>query len=258
MADSMAKYKTSRKPASAKLEIDNSMAKYMPFLVEIRRRLFFTLSVFIIATVLGFFFYEKTTKLILSLFSLKGLNIVFTSPFQFLSLAVNSGLLIGFIVVLPLLISQILTFLKPALSSKEYRTVVFLLPVSIFLFIIGFSFGVIIMKYMIVLFYEKSLNLDIGNILDVNRLLSSILITAVLMGLAFQFPIVLTVLMHLKIIKYQTLTKQRLWAYTSALIFAAILPPTDILSLLLLFLPLALLFEFTLLLNKMILKNHLL
>ena len=247
---------TSHKPTSATIELDNSMVKYLPFLVEIRKRLFFTLAVFLIATILGFIFYEKTTKLILTLFSVKGLNIVFTSPFQFVSLAVNSGLLIGFIAVLPLLIIQILSFLKPALSSKEYRTVVLLLPVSIFLFIIGFSYGVTMMKYMVGLFYEKSLSLGIGNILDVNRLFSLILITAVLMGLAFEFPIVLTVLMRLKIIKYQTLVKRRIWAHMSALLFAVILPLTDILSLILLFLPLAMLFEITLLLNRTLLKSH--
>lgn len=244
--------------ASSTIELDNSMAKYMPFLVEIRKRLFFTLAVFLIATILGFIFYEKTTRFVLALFSIQGLNIVFTSPFQFISLAVNSGLLIGFVAVLPLIIIQILSFLKPALSSKEYKTVVLLMPVSISLFIVGFSYGVTMMKYMVGLFYEKSLSLEVGNLLDINRLLSLILITAVLMGLAFQFPIVLTVLMRFKAIKYQTFVKQRIWAYTSALLFAVILPPTDILSLIFLFLPLAMLFEITLLLNKKLLKSHLL
>lgn len=216
------------------------------------------MAIFLVASILGFIFYEKTTKIILPLFSIEGLNIVFTSPFQFMSLAINSGLLIGLIAIMPLLIIQILAFLKPALRPKEYKMVLFLLPVSIFLFIMGFSFGVFIMKFVVALFYEKSLNLNIGNILDVNRLLTSILATGTLMGVAFQFPIVLTVLMRLKIIKYKSLVKQRLWAHLSALAFSVMLPPTDILSLLLLFLPLAFLFEFTLLLNKMLLKSHLL
>lgn len=249
---------TSHKPTSQTIGLDDSVAKYMPFLVEIRKRLFFTLAIFLIASILGFFFYEKTTRLILPLFSVSGLNIVFTSPFQFMSLAVNSGLLLGLIAVLPLLIIQILAFLKPALNPKEYKTVLMLLPISIFLFIMGFSFGVYIMRFVVILFYERSLNLNIGNFLDINRLLSSILGTGALMGIAFQFPIVLTVLMRLKIVKYQAFVKQRLWAYIVAILFAVILPPTDLLSLFLLFLPLAFLFEFTLLLNKRLLKSHLL
>ena len=64
--------------------------------------------------------------------------------------------------------------------------------------------------------------------------------------------------MRFKVIKYQAFAKQRLFVYALSLIFAALLPPTDLLSLVLLFLPLALLFELTLLLNKYILKSHLL
>lgn len=249
---------TSKKSTTAEVELGNSVAKYMPFLIEIRKRLFFTLAIFLIASILGFIFYEKTTNLFLPLISIEGLNVVFTTPFQYMSLAVNSGLLVGLIAVFPLLIIQLLAFLKPALNRKEYKTVLFMLPISIFLFIGGFSFGVYIMKWIIVLFYEKSISLNIGNILDINRLLSSILATGALMGLAFQFPIVMTVLMRLKVVKYHTFIKQRLWAHMSALIFAVMLPPTDLLSLLLLFLPLAFLFEFTLLLNKILLRSHLL
>jgi sec-independent protein translocase protein TatC len=249
---------TLHKPTSPAIELDNSVAKYMPFLVEIRKRLFFTLAIFLVAAILGFIFYEKTTNIFLPFISIKGLNVVFTTPFQYMSLAVNSGLLVGLVAVFPLMIIQALAFLKPALRHKEYKAVLFMLPLSILLFIGGFAFGVYIMKWIIVLFYEKSISLNIGNILDINRLLSSILATGALMGLAFQFPIIMTILMRLKVVKYHTFVKQRLWAHVSALIFAVMLPPTDLLSLLLLFLPLAFLFEFTLLLNKILLKSHLL
>ena len=46
-----------------------------------------------------------------------------------------------------------------------------------------------VMRYVIVLFYKKSVELNIGNILDVSLLLSQILITSVLMGIAFQYPV---------------------------------------------------------------------
>ncbi|EKE05150.1 MAG: hypothetical protein ACD_19C00425G0011 [uncultured bacterium] len=110
------------------------------------------------------------------LLDLNGVNIVFTSPFQFLNLAVSSSLSLGLIITIPLLIYQFLTFLKPALKVKEYRSVMSLLPVSIILFIGGF-------------------------------------------------------------------------------VFAALMPPTDILSMTLLALPLVVLFELTLLLNRIIRKG---
>lgn len=239
-------------------EIESFNLKYSPFLSEIRKRLIFTLSVFVICAAVGFIYYENIVHFILKIFALEGLNIVFTSPFQFFSLAINSAFLVGIVAVLPLAIFQILSFLRPALSRAEYRAVKALLPIGLLLFISGFIFGVLIMKYVVVIFYQKSVELNIGNFLDISLLLSQILTTAILMGLAFQFPIIMTLLIRLKVIKYRTIVKQRLFVHAGALAFAALLPPTDLLSLVLLFLPLALLFEFTLLLNRYVLKSHLL
>lgn len=231
-------------------QTQETLEQYMPFLIEIRKRLLFLVSIFLITGVLGFMYYEKLITLILKIFSLEGVNIVFTSPFQFVNLAITSGFLTGIVILFPLILFQVLSFLKPALREREFKIILSLLPLSLVLFVAGFAFGVLIMRYVIILFYQKSLELEIGNFLDISALLSQILITAALMGVAFQFPIVLTVLMRLGVVTYEALTKKRLWVYAVSLIFTVLLPPTDLLSLLLLFLPLAFLFEITLLLNR--------
>lgn len=231
-------------------EIETAVVKYSPFFSEIRRRLIFTLSIFIIAAGVGFIYYEKIVSIILKIFAIEGINIVFTSPFQFFTLAVNSALLVGSIAILPALIFQALSFIRPALRAKEYKAIVTLLPIAILLFLFGFTYGVLIMKYVVMVFFQKSVELHIGNYIDVSLLLSQIMTTATLLGIAFQFPLVLTVLIRLRIIHPSMLSKQRLFVYVLSLLFAAILPPTDVLSLFLLFLPLALLFELTLLFNK--------
>lgn len=244
--------------ASITTEIESAAVKYSPFLSEIRKRLIFTLSVFIICSAVGFLYYENIIGFVLRIFDLNGLNIVFTSPFQFFSLAVNCALLVGIVAILPIIIFQILSFLKPALRPFEYRAILTLLPIALFLFLSGFTFGVLVMKYVVIIFYQKSLELNIGNFLDVSKLLSQILITTTLMGVAFEFPIVLTILMRLKMLKFRDVAKKRALVYLSSLIFTALLPPTDLLSLVLMFLPLAFLFEITLLLHRYILKSHLL
>jgi sec-independent protein translocase protein TatC len=232
--------------------------KYFPYLLEIRKRLMFIAAIFIVSGFFGFFYYEKIISIILNLLNLTGVNIVFTSPFQFFTLAINSGFLAGLIITFPLILIQFLTFIKPALTNKEYKTIVILLPLTIILFAGGFLYGVGIMKYVVAIFYQKSVELNIGNLLDINLLLSKIILTGVLMGLSFQFPAAMTILMRLKIVKYKDFIKQRLLAYSAAIIFAALLPPTDVISLAFLTIPLVMLFEITLVLNKVLLKTHLL
>ena len=239
-------------------DFDEAIKTYLPFLLEIRKRLFFVISIFLVFAVIGFIYYENIIKFFLKLLNLQGVNIVFTSPFQFFSLSINSGLMMGAIVISPFLILQILAFLKPALHSREYRTIIYLLPLSIALFLSGFGFGAIMMRYVVVIFLQKSVELQIGNYLDVSKLISQILTTATFMGIAFQFPIFLTLLMRFRIVKRSTIASKRLFAYIISLGFAALLPPTDLLSLALLTLPLIVLFELTLFLNKLFIREHIL
>lgn len=230
-------------------------SKYSPFLKEVRKRILFTLYVFIAMMFVGFIFYEQIIKFLIDLLSLKGINIVFTSPFQFINLSISCGVATGLVMVFPLLIAQILSFLKPALREKEYKMVVRFLPFSIILFLIGFTFGALIMKWQIDIFLTRSVSMGIGNVLDISRLLSTVLLTSALMGVGFQFPIVLLVLMRLGIINHQQLSTKRKWIYLGSFIFALFLPPDSILADILLALPLIVLFEFTLMLNRIFVRK---
>lgn len=231
-------------------ELDALKEKYSPFLNEIRKRIIFTVSVFALATISGFVFYEKIIKFLIEILSLKGINIVFTSPFQFINLAISCGIASGLVLVFPLLIYQILSFLKPALRKKEFRMIVGFLPFSIILFLMGFSFGVFIMRWQIQIFLARSVSLNIGNVLDISHLLSTVLITSMLLGIGFQFPIIVFLLLRIGIIKQSQLSKQRLWIYLASLIFAILLPADSILADILLALPLIIMFELTLILNR--------
>jgi len=231
-------------------ELNILINKYSPFLIDIRKRILFTLFVFAVASLSGFIFYERIIKFLIDILALRGINIVFTSPFQFINLAISCGIASGLVIAFPLLIYQTLSFLKPALRQNEFKKLVRFLPFSIILFLSGFSFGVLIMKWQIQIFLARSVSLDIGNVLDISRLLSTVLLTSILMGIGFQFPIVLLLLMRIGIIKHRNLSKQRLWVYLGSFIFAILLPPDSILADALLTLPLIILFELTLILNR--------
>ncbi len=249
--------KTSPTIVTASTPLQDTINKYYPYLLEIRKRLLFVCALFSIVTIVGFMNYERIVRWCLHFFNLQGINVVFTSPFQYFTLAINSGIFVGLVVVFPLLLYQLLSFLRPALRPREFKVLAAGLPISILLFIGGFIFGVTVMKYVVTIFYQKSVELHIGNVLDIELLLSKIIMTGALMGLAFQFPIVLSVLMRFNIVKYKTIVAQRPMAYLIALVFVMLLPPTDLMSDAILLLPLVVLFELTLLTNRFIFKSHL-
>lgn len=249
----MAKPKKSSNPIEEFIRVkdNDQIADFLtPFLKEIRRRLFFTIASFVFGGVVGLIYHKKIINLALSTFEIAGVNIVFTSAFEFINLAFSAALLTGVVATLPILFYQILSFLKPALSKKEFSMLKSLVPATFFLFIFGFFYGYSMMRYVLTIFYQQSLDLDVGNYLDISQLLSQILVTSTLMGLAFEFPIILTVIMRLNIVSYNKIAGQRMIAFAASLIFAAFLPPTDVISLLLLTMPLVILFELTLIFNR--------
>lgn len=231
-------------------DLQTAVVRYTPYLSEIRKRLLFVFCVFFIAWIIGFIYYQPIVSYIMGLYNLKGINITFTSPFQYINLAINSGMIVGIIIVLPMVIFQILSFLKPALKPKEFNLVLKLLPLSILLFISGFIFGTWLMNFIISMYSQQASGLAIGNLWDVNKFFSQFFLTAALLGVLFQFPIILTLLLRLGVLKHSSVTKYRIPIYALLLIVVVFLPPTDIFSLVMMFFPLVIIFELALLLNR--------
>lgn len=232
------------------LPLQATITQYMPFLIEIRKRLFFILALFLIASAIGFFYFEPVIKIILKFYDVGGVKIVFTSPFQFINLAVNAGLTFGIIITFPLIIYQIVSFLKPALKQKEFKSIVYAIPVSFILFVSGFSFGTWLMRFVFEVLSNQARQLQIQNLWDIEVFISNIFMTSLWLAIIFQFPVVITPLIRLNVIKYKSLVSSRPMIYLALLIFTLSLPPTDILTDFLIFFPLAFLFEITLLLNR--------
>lgn len=85
-------------------------------------------------------------------------------------------------------------------------------------------------KYVSAISYQAAKNLHVATFINISHILSITLLTSSLMGLAFQFPLGLTILIRLKIISRNWLAGKRPFAYIIAIIFASLMPPTDILS----------------------------
>jgi sec-independent protein translocase protein TatC len=228
------------------------IAKFTPYLEDIRRRLYISSIVFVAFFVAGFFSTSKIIHLILSIFKIEDVVIATTSPFQFADLSVNIGLFAAFLVSLPLLIYNIYSFLKPALSKKERGLFFSFIPLSIVLFILGFTYGFLIMYYALIVLAKINVHIGIQNIWDVGMFLTQIMLTSALLGALFQFPIVVTYIIRMGVFDASLLKRKRRVAVFLIFIFATLLPPTDGLSLVAMALPLVLLYEITIFVNSKI------
>jgi sec-independent protein translocase protein TatC len=232
--------------------LNNFLSEYQPQISEIRNIFFRSLVSFIFGGAIGLIFNRKIILLILSFFDLAKVNIVLTSPYQFVNLAVTLAIIIGIITTIPVFIFYLLKFIRPALNPKEYLFIQKLIPAGLLLFICGCFSGAKIEQFVVSLYSQTTQSYSLNNFWDIESFLSQVIIMSICMGFVFQLPIILTVLIKLKILTVRMLSAQRRYVYAALLIFTILMPPTDLLSNALIFLPLVFLFEGTLLFNK----NH--
>jgi len=230
-------------------KFEEKFAIYAPYLEEIGRRLAIVGLFFLAIFVVSFFSSVPLLRLFSKFFVIKNVTIITVSPFQFLDLAMNTAISIALICSLPMLIVQIYLFLKTGLTIKEKIRFFMYLPIVFVLFIIGFLYGFFTLYATFGAIAQINLNIGMQNYWDISKLLSQIFITAALLGLLFEFPLVLSALIKLKLFDVRYLKARRRHAVAIIFIGTSLLPPTDGVSLLVMVAPLILLYELTIYLN---------
>ena len=237
-------------------ELDTTIERYLPYLREIQHKLFFVLIIMVGTGSVAGFYYQTILKYIMRFFHLEGIQLVMTSPYQFINLAVNTGFVVGVTFGFPLLLFFLIRFVKPALRPHEYRLLLELYPASLILFLVGFGFGAWLIQFVISIYAQTTVELAVQNYWDIGNFLSQILVTGLSVALVFELPIILLALLQLKLVEHQAVVNSRRYIYVAILVFAVVLPPTDILSLVFLTIPPLFLFESTLILNKVMNKRN--
>lgn len=224
--------------------------EYKTYFTQLRRDLFITGIIFAIGAIIGLFSSQAIITFILSIYNFKGVTIMTTSPYQYVDVTLTTSFLCGILLALPYAFFRLFIFFKPALTKKESTLLTRFLPVSIILFVIGFSFGTWIIQLIISFYSSTWVGANVNTLWDIQHFFSQVIFMSILTGLIFQIPIVVTLLIRLNIVKKQIFIAKRRFIYVFLLGLAVLLPPTDVFSLIMLTLPLFFLFEFGLLLNR--------
>jgi sec-independent protein translocase protein TatC len=235
--------------------INHLIDKYGPYLEDIRVRLYRTVIVFIVFFLAGFSFAGPILRTLLKAFKLQNVIVATTSPFQLANLSMDIGYSVAVSLIIPIVLYQFYSFSSSALSAKEKKSLLIYVPVSIVLFLFGFIYAFAILYYSFELLSVFGNSIGVQNIWDIELFVSQTYMTALLLGLIFQMPLVLTMLIRFGIMKVEYLRKKRRIAWVVVVIFVSLLPPTDGLSLIVMSLPLILLYEASIFINRNIKKN---
>jgi sec-independent protein translocase protein TatC len=172
-----------------------------------------------------------------------GSTMIFTTPAEAFFTYMKVGLLAGVFVASPIVLYQLWLFVAPALYSHEKRYVIPFVFFSTLLFVGGAAFG-----YFVVFpaFAKFFMHFATDFIQPAPRLKESFSFCAMLLltfGLTFELPIFILFLAKLGVIDARMLARNRKYVIVAIFIVAAVLTPPDIMSQLMMAIPLVGLYE---------------
>ena len=233
-------------------DIDNSKAPLLDHLVELRRRLLWVAGTLLIA----FFVCLSQAKPIFA-FLVQPLlragqgKLIYTDIFEAFFTEVKVGFFAALMISFPVFAIQLWRFVAPGLYAKEKKAFLPFLAMTPFFFIGGAAFAYYVaMPWALRFLLGFSGNVGgvqqealpgVGNYLSfVTRFLFGF-------GVAFLTPVLLMILERAGLITREQLTKSRRYAIVVCAAIAAVLTPPDVVSMLLLLVPLYSLYEFAIL-----------
>lgn len=181
-------------------------------------------------------------------------NRVMTGQF---TMHILASVVIGLVMAFPYFFWEVWRFVKPGLHAKEQsasRGAVFAVS---FLFLTGIAFGYYIVSPLSINFLSNySIDPSIQNEIDITSFISTIAMIVLACGLMFQLPVVMYFLTKAGLAGPKTLKSFRRMAIVIILIVSAILTPPDIVSQVLIALPLLVLYEFGIFISWMVTRRE--
>ena len=219
---------------------------------ELRKRVLWTIGVFVVGFVIGLFvapqIQEFLTQPLLDVWT-DG-TLLYTELSDGLMIQFSLATLFSLLLTLPMLLWQFWAFVSPGLHKNERGIICPILILSPVLFLVGAAFAFyILFPYVFKFFIDLNNSSPVPTVIlpTAKNYLSFVIGLLKVFGLAFQLPLIMVLLNRMGILSRDSVIKFRRYAVIMIFVIAAVLTPPDVVSQLLLGIPLWGLFEISIL-----------
>ncbi len=244
-------------------EIDDTRMPLLDHLVELRRRLVYSFLALIVLFFVSYFFSEGIFRFLVQPYAdlvegEEGRRLIFTALheafFTYIKVAAFSALFFGF----PIFASQLWLFVAPGLYRNEKGAFLPFLVATPILFIMGGAMVYYIVMPLAFTFFlsfespggDGALPIQLEAKVDQYLSLAMRLIFA--FGVSFELPVLMTLLARAGMVSAAGLADKRKYAFVLAFVAAAILTPPDVISQIMLAVPIIILYELSILSAKFV------
>lgn len=173
------------------------------------------------------------------------------------SMLIWTSITAGFVIAFPWILWELWKFVSPALYQKEKKNIKYFIAIASLLFFLGVAFGYFILTPLSINFLAHlTISSLVENQIDVDSYIGLVKTTSLATGLVFELPIVIFFLAKIGLVSAQFLRDYRKYAYVIILIIAAIVTPPDVISQVIVSIPLVILYEISIFIAKFVYKKN--
>jgi sec-independent protein translocase protein TatC len=233
-------------------EIDETKQPLLDHLIELRRRLLWSLAALVVAFGVCFYFARQIfAVLVQPLLNAGQGKLVFIDIFEAFFVEVKVALFAALMICFPVFATQLWKFVAPGLYAKEKKALLPFLLLTPLFFGAGAAFAYFAAMPW-ALHFLLSFQGEVGGVQQealpgVGNYLSFSTRFLFGFGVAFLLPILLMILERAGLVTREQLSRSRRYAIVGAAVVSAVLTPPDVVSQLMLLVPLYALYEFAIL-----------
>lgn len=245
-------------------DIDATKAPLIEHLIELRKRLMWSLAAIFVAFLVCFWFAKPIYNLLLWPYRVAAgvdapIELIYTAPQEFFFTQVKLALFGAIFIAFPVIASQLYMFVAPGLYRAERKAFLPFLIATPVLFLLGAALVYFVAMPLAMTFFlsmQQTGDVEIMLTAKVSEYLSLIMMLIMGFGICFQLPVLLTLLARAGLLTSDQLKQYRRHAILGVFLAAAILTPPDPVSQIALALPTLLLYELSIFAVKMAEKKR--
>lgn len=157
-------------------------------------------------------------------------------------------------IAMPYILYQVWAFVAPGLYAREKRLAVPLLVSSVILFYLGVSFAYFIVFPLVFDFLINVAPEGVSVMTDISKYLDFVLALFFAFGFAFEVPVATIILIATGVTTVEALENKRPYIFVGAFVIGMLLTPPDVISQIMLAVPMWLLFEVGIFMSRFLLK----
>ncbi|MFA5170997.1 MAG: twin-arginine translocase subunit TatC [Sulfuriferula sp.] len=219
---------------------------FISHLIELRNRIIRALLAFVLVF-LGLFHWANNIYTLLAeplLHALpKGGQLIATEVTAPFFVPIKVTMMAAFLIALPYILYQMWAFIAPGLYSHEKKMGIPLIIASVLLFLCGMSFAYFLVFPVVFGFIAGVAPVGVAVMTDIGKYLDFVMTMFMAFGITFEVPVVVVLLVKIGFVSIAKLRDIRPYVIVGAFVIGAIFTPPDMVSQIMLAVPLWLLYE---------------